>query len=84
MVDGVCDARFAKVREVFASSFERGEEIGASFAVTLAGKSVIDLWGGYKDASKTNPWHDDTIVKVASTSKGITAFLAHMLMNEGR
>ena len=84
MVDGVCDERFGKVRELFEAAFARGDEVGASLAVCLEGEPVVDLWGGHRDAARRDPWRRDTLVKVASTSKAVTAFLAHVLMTAGR
>ena len=45
---GTCDARFARVREVFEASFAEGEEIGASVAVVLDGEPVLSLLGGLR------------------------------------
>lgn len=84
MVDGACHERFEKVRELFEAAFARGDEVGASVAVSLEGETIVDLWGGHKDAARSDPWRRDTLVKVASTSKAITAFLAHTLMDQGR
>ena len=44
-IHGECDARFAKVRDGFASNFAAGKEIGASVCVTVNGKPVLDLCG---------------------------------------
>ena len=84
MVEGACHARFEQVRELFEAAFSNGDEVGASLAVALEGEAIVDLWGGHKDAARSDPWRRDTLVKVASTSKAITAFLAHRLMEEGR
>ncbi|MCY3814415.1 MAG: serine hydrolase [Gammaproteobacteria bacterium] len=84
MVDGVCDERFGKVRDRFEAAFGRGDEVGASVAVAIEGEMVVDLWGGHRDAGRSRVWTRDSLVKVASTSKAITAFLAHVLMAEGR
>jgi len=77
-VDGECEARFAPVRDVFAKSFETGE-VGAAVCVTIAGRPVVDLWGGHRDPARTRPWTRDTLVNVYSTSKGITAICANRL-----
>ena len=82
-VHGSCAARFDAVREGFAANFEAGREIGASFAVTLDGEPVVDLWGGHADAARTRPWVEDTIVNVFSTTKAMTATCAHMLVDRG-
>ncbi|MCH7786367.1 MAG: EstA family serine hydrolase, partial [Chloroflexi bacterium] len=62
MISGTCDERFARVREAFEANFESGAEVGASFAATVEGSYVVDLWGGYKDAARTRPGERDTIV----------------------
>ena len=81
MVEGTCDPRFASVREAFAANFDGEREVGASFAATLDGKLVVDLWGGHADAARTRPWERDTIVNVFSTTKAMTALCAHMLVD---
>ena len=54
-VQGHCDERFAGVRDTFAAAFARGEERGASVAVTLDGAPVVDIWAGVADVSSR--WH---------------------------
>src|SRR5262245_10803103 len=78
-IEGKCDPRFSNVRDAFAKNFETGEDLGASFAATLNGDLVIDLWGGYKDEAKTQPWERDTIVNVFSTTKTMAAMCLLML-----
>jgi CubicO group peptidase (beta-lactamase class C family) len=84
LIEGTCDARFARVREAFADNFESRGETGASFALALDGRLVVDLWGGWADKARTRPWTRDTIVNVYSTTKGLTAICAHRLAGEGR
>jgi CubicO group peptidase (beta-lactamase class C family) len=83
-IHGHCDARFARVREVFASHFESGLELGGAVSVVHDGRCVVDLWAGYADAARTRPWQRDTLVNVWSTTKGITAIAAHRAADEGR
>jgi CubicO group peptidase (beta-lactamase class C family) len=82
-IEGVCDPRFAKVRDAFAANWELFPEVGASVAVTLDGKPVVDLWGGWADEAKTKPWDRDTLVMVASTTKGLTGLCGNMLIERG-
>jgi len=82
-VQGTCDVRFERLRDVFAKSFSKGE-VGAAVHVTLNGKALVDLWGGHADAARTRPWQRDTIVNVYSTTKGMTAICAQRLVDEGR
>jgi len=82
-IHGHCDPRFSKVREVFASKLA-SNEVGAAIAFTLNGESVVDLWGGYTAADRENEWDRDTIVNTYSTTKGMTALIAHRLVEQGR
>ena len=71
-IHGFCEERFEPVKEMFAEHFKTGQDVGASFAVTIDGKFVIDMWAGYADAAKTRPWEKDTIINVFSTTKNNT------------
>lgn len=82
-VDGACDARFRGVREAFAENLARHGEVGAAVAVTVEGKPVVDLWAGHADAARTRRWTRDTIVNIASATKGPTAICAHRLADQG-
>ena len=68
-VHGFCDDRFRKLESVFRSNLAMDDGKGASFAVTLHGVPVVDLWGGWRDIELTRPWEADTVVRVMSTSK---------------
>jgi CubicO group peptidase (beta-lactamase class C family) len=82
-VEGSCDPQFERVREVFAENWDRFDEVGASIGVTVGGETVVDLWGGWSDAARTRPWDRDTIVIVASTTKGLTGLCGNMLIDRG-
>ena len=45
-VEGHCDPRFEKMREVFMSNLSSGEDLGGSVAVVANGEMVVDLWEG--------------------------------------
>src|SRR5215218_9221253 len=81
-VHGSCDDRFSGVREALARNLE-ADELGASIAVDLDGETVVDLWGGYRDAEHTTPWAEDTIVNVWSTTKTVLNLAALMLVDRG-
>jgi len=83
VLQGQCDARFKRVREVFEASFASGAELGAGLTIYLEGRPVLDLWGGFTDESKARPWQRDTLANVYSTTKGITALCAHQLIERG-
>jgi hypothetical protein len=75
-VDGRCDARFRHVGEALAENFAQHGEVGVAVAVTIDGKPVVDLWAGHADAARMRPWTRDTIVNIASATKGLTATCA--------
>jgi len=76
VIDGYCDSRFALVRDAFVNNFIEHNEIGASVCIEIDGKVVVDLWGGFSDVNKTQPWRHDQLVNVFSVGKGVTALLA--------
>lgn len=82
-IHGHCDERFTAVKEAFAKNFEAGLETGASFAATIDGEFVVDIWAGWADAARTRPWERDTIVNVYSTTKVMTALCTLMLVDRG-
>jgi CubicO group peptidase (beta-lactamase class C family) len=82
-IHGYCDDRFASVKQAFAKNFDEGLEVGASFAATIEGELVADIWAGYADAACTRPWESDTIVNVYSTTKVMTALCMLMLVDRG-
>lgn len=82
-IHGFCDEKFNAVRDAFINNFESKDEVGASVAITVEGEFVVDLWGGYKDAAGTQPWEEDTIVNVYSTTKTMAALCALVLADRG-
>ena len=79
-----CDPRFTRVRDAFTENFAERGDVGAAVAVTIDGKPVIDLWGGYADKARTRPWTRDTIVNVYSATKGVAATCLNRLADQGR
>jgi CubicO group peptidase (beta-lactamase class C family) len=83
-VSGSCDARFARVREEFERNFSERGEIGAAVCVYHRGLAVVDLWGGFRNAAKTEPWVRDTLVCMMSIGKSMAALCTLMLVDRGR
>jgi CubicO group peptidase (beta-lactamase class C family) len=83
-ISGSCDQRFEQVRHDLAQLIDDGEELGASIALDLDGDVVIDMWGGYRDEARTQPWVADTITNVWSTTKTVTSLAALMLVDRGQ
>jgi CubicO group peptidase (beta-lactamase class C family) len=60
-----------------------GEEVGASLVIDIAGKTVVDLWGGSRAPSQAQKWEKDTIVNVFSVTKTVTSLAALLLIDRG-
>ena len=82
--EGTCDPRFAALREAFERNFAERGDWGAAVCVYVDGARVVDCWGGHADAARTRAFGPDTIVSVASTTKGMVALCAHMLAERGK
>ena len=82
-IKGTCDAKFDLVREEFERNFSERGEVGASVAITIDGKTVVDLWGGVADLTTGRGWDKDSKVVVWSSTKGATALCAHILADRG-
>ncbi|MEP9378522.1 serine hydrolase domain-containing protein [Aquabacter sp. CN5-332] len=82
-IEGICAPEFAEVREEFVKNFTSRNEIGAAVCVYKDGKKVVDLWGGYKDVDRTQPWEKDTIVIMNSIAKSMSALCVHILIDRG-
>ena len=78
MINGICDEEFSLVRDAFEANFSAGDELGASVAVTLDGRYVVDLWAGDRNENG-EPWNSDTIVNVYSTTKTMASICLLML-----
>lgn len=81
-VEGFCDEKFSGVLDAFVSNFEARGEVGASCAINIEGKPLVDLWGGRK-APGGDPWDKNTLSIVFSSTKGAMALTAHMLVDRG-
>lgn len=82
LVEGQFDPKFKGVVEAFVENFESRDEVGANVALTLEGKTLVDLWGG-KVARDGAAWTRDTMSIVFSCTKGATAICAHILADRG-
>ncbi len=83
MIHGSVEPGFEKVKEKFIENFKKGEEVGAACAAYHKGKKVVDLWGGYRDKKSKDPWKEDTMVLVFSTTKGISGLAVALAHTKG-
>lgn len=83
-VRGTYAGGFEEVAEAFARNFENGLEIGAAAAAYRGDEVLFDLWGGFKDRKRTDPWESDTMACVHSSTKAISALAVAMAISRGR
>jgi CubicO group peptidase (beta-lactamase class C family) len=83
VVRGFCDPSFRVVEEAFTNNFIEHAEIGAALCISVAGKVVVDLWGGHTSAVRLLEWSPDQLVNVFSVGKGITALVAAHCVQQG-
>lgn len=72
-IEGIVAPGFEAVRTEFERNFARRGEIGAAVAAYWRGEKVVDLWGGRRTPEGDEPWNEDTMVVVMSSTKGLAA-----------
>jgi CubicO group peptidase (beta-lactamase class C family) len=82
-VHGYVAKGFEVVREVFAENFLTRGELGGACCVYRHGEKVVDLWGGIRNKATGEPWADDTMVLVHSTTKGLSAMTLAIAHSRG-
>jgi CubicO group peptidase (beta-lactamase class C family) len=82
-IRGHVDERFRPVVEAFKANFAEEEETGAACSVVIDGKTVVDLWGGFRNGERTDPWDAATTVCMMSVAKGVTGIVFNMAVDQG-
>jgi CubicO group peptidase (beta-lactamase class C family) len=82
-VHGICDEEFTPVYEAFKENFVAEEELGAACSVVIDGETVVDLWGGWARADRSQEWDEHTTVCMMSVAKGVTGICFNMLIDRG-
>lgn len=74
---------FEAVREAFTENFTRRHELGAACSIFYHGEKVVDLWGGIRNKETGEPWEEDTMALVWSTTKGMSALAVALAHSRG-
>jgi CubicO group peptidase (beta-lactamase class C family) len=82
-IEGHVSAGFEAVRDAFAENFSRRHELGGACCVYYRGKKVVDLWGGVRNKATGEPWQEDTMALVYSTTKGLAAMTLAVAHSRG-
>ena len=80
---GDFEPEFQPVVDAFLENFNVEDEIGAACSIVREGKTVVDIWGGWRNGDLDQPWNASTTVCMMSVAKGITAICFNMLMDRG-
>ena len=80
-IGGSTHPAYSAVREVFTDVIRRQQGTGAAVAVWHDGEYVVDLWGGWADAARTEPWQHDTVTQPYSVSKPFAALCVLTLVD---
>ena len=83
IIHGKVAPGFEEVKKEFIRNFAKRGEIGASCCIYYKGEKVVDLWGGYKNKKTKEPWEENTVVKVFSTTKGMALLVLAKLHSDG-
>jgi CubicO group peptidase (beta-lactamase class C family) len=81
---GFVDEGYGPVADAFYANFLERGDLGAACAVYVAGRKVVDLWGGLADRRTQRPWEAETSAVIFSCSKGLLAICAYLLGQDGR
>jgi CubicO group peptidase (beta-lactamase class C family) len=82
-IEGFADPRFSGVREAFIENFTLRGELGGACCIYEHGRKVVDLWGGLRDRASGEPWRENTMVIVHSTTKGMAAMVMALAHSRG-
>ena len=82
-IGGEVACGFEAVREAFAENFRSRRELGGAVCAYVRGEKVVDLWGGVRNKKTGEPWNEDTMVIVHSTTKGLAAMTLAVAHSRG-
>jgi CubicO group peptidase (beta-lactamase class C family) len=80
---GSYEPELRPVVDAFIENFNVEDEVGAACSIVLDGRTVVDVWGGFRDGARTVPWDAPTTVCMMSVAKGVTAICFNMLIDRG-
>ncbi|MEX0341956.1 MAG: serine hydrolase domain-containing protein [Erythrobacter sp.] len=74
---------FEPVAHAFAAAIEAQTALGAACSIIYRGDRVVDLQGGWRSQSRTQPWQGDDIALVYSLTKGLTGMACAVAVSRG-
>jgi CubicO group peptidase (beta-lactamase class C family) len=83
LVHGSYTPHFSPLVHKLSHNLSTGNDLGASIFVSKHNETLVDIWGGYSDAARSQPWAEDTITTIWSTTKLVTALAALVCIERG-
>ena len=80
---GTIEPTLSSVGDAFDQNFKTDADVGAAFAVYVDGHPIVDIYAGFTENTRQNPWTRDTIVGVYSTGKAILAMFIARAVSQG-
>ena len=83
-IEGNAQPGFGRVVDAFQTG-AAGDALGpggGAFAAYIDGQLVVDVWGG--NAAPGRPWQADTLAILMSSTKGMAALCAQILIDRGQ
>ncbi len=82
-ISGVVKPGFEKVAQFFEANFTTDIDVGAGLCIYQSDELLVDLWGGYTDRNCLQPWQENTLVNVYSTTKGMASIVVALAVESG-
>ena len=82
-IEGHVAAGFESVRDAFEQNVSKRHELGGACCAYWHGQKVVDVWGGTRNKETGEPWEEDTMVIVHSTTKGLAAMTLAIAHSRG-
>ena len=83
MLQGNVHPDYADVAAALIRQIPQDRPAGSAVCVYHRGRSVVDIWGGIRNAAGDR-WCADTTAPSFSTTKGVVSTLVHILVDQGK
>ena len=82
-VRGFYRPEYRAVVDAFMTNFAEEDETGAACSIVIDGETIVDIWGGYRNRDRTDPWDAATTVCMMSVAKGVTGLCINIAVDRG-
>ena len=82
-ISGFIAPGYEGVLDAFKRNFLERRDLGAACSAFVSGRCVVDVWGGSRTLQRNEPWHEDTMALLMSTTKGLSALTLAVAHSRG-